>query len=93
MISEQEKSVASLNRQINELNEARNKPGITQENDLNILKAISILTDQIAVEEEKLSQLREKSLSLSQAQEENERRSNDLLKSVHGVKMLSISLW
>lgn len=80
LISEQEKSVASLNRQINELNEARNKPGITQENDLNILKAISILTDQIAVEEEKLSQLREKSLSLSQAQEENERRSNDLIK-------------
>ncbi|EPL9735177.1 phage tail tape measure protein [Citrobacter freundii] len=80
LISEQEKSVASLNRQINELNEARNKPGITQENDLNILKAISILTDQIAVEEEKLSQLRDKSLSLSQAQEENERRSNDLIK-------------
>ncbi|MGS9073946.1 phage tail tape measure protein, partial [Salmonella enterica subsp. enterica serovar Infantis] len=34
----------------------------------------------IAVEEEKLSHLREKSLSLSKAQEENERRSNDLIK-------------
>ncbi|HCC6168715.1 TPA: phage tail tape measure protein [Citrobacter amalonaticus] len=80
LITEQEKSVASLNRQINELNEARNKPGITQENDLNILKSISILTDQISVEEEKLAQLREKSRSVSQALEENERRRNDLIK-------------
>ncbi|MGS3467629.1 phage tail tape measure protein [Citrobacter farmeri] len=80
LITEQEKRVASLNRQINELNEARNKPGITQENDLNILKSISILTDQISVEEEKLAQLREKSRSVSQALEENERRRNDLIK-------------
>ncbi|EPB9485494.1 phage tail tape measure protein [Citrobacter farmeri] len=80
LITEQEKSVASLNRQINELNEARNKPGITQENDLNILKSISILTDQISVEEEKLAQLREKSRSVSQALEENESRRNDLIK-------------
>ncbi|MGS4661338.1 phage tail tape measure protein [Citrobacter farmeri] len=80
LITEQEKSVASLNRQINELNEARNKPGITQENDLNILKSISILTDQISVEEEKLAQLRETSRSVSQALEENERRRNDLIK-------------
>ncbi|RSC60551.1 phage tail tape measure protein [Citrobacter amalonaticus] len=80
LITEQEKSVTSLNRRINELNEARNKPGITQENDLNILKSISILTDQISVEEEKLAQLREKSRSVSQALEENERRRNDLIK-------------
>lgn len=80
LITEQEKSVASLNRQINELNEARNKPGIIQENDLNILKSISILTDQISVEEEKLAQMREKSRSVSQALEENERRRNDLIK-------------
>lgn len=80
LITEQEKSVASLNRRINELNEARNDPAINQENDLNILKSISILTDQISVEEEKLAQLREKSRSVSQALEENERRRNDLIK-------------
>ena len=80
LITEQEKSVASLNRRINELNEARNDPAINQENALNILKSISILTDQISIEEEKLAQLREKSRSVSQALEENERRRNDLIK-------------
>lgn len=80
LITEQEKSVSSLNRRINELNEARNDPAINQENDLNILRSISILTDQISVEEEKLAQLREKSRSVSQALEENESRRNDLIK-------------
>jgi hypothetical protein len=35
---------------------------ITQENDLNITKAIAILTEQVVVEEDKLRQMREKSV-------------------------------
>lgn len=80
LITEQEKSVMSLNRRLNELNETRNNPALNQENELNIIRAIAILTDQISVEEEKLAQMREKSRSVSQALEENERRRNDLIK-------------
>jgi hypothetical protein len=50
--------VKKLNGQINDLNESRSKPGITQENDLNITKAIAILTEQVVVEEDKLRQMR-----------------------------------
>ncbi|HEM8507828.1 TPA: phage tail tape measure protein [Citrobacter koseri] len=80
LITEQEKSVMSLNRRLNELNETRSNPALNQENELNIIRAIAILTDQISVEEEKLAQMREKSRSVSQALEENERRRNDLIK-------------
>ncbi|EIX7372398.1 phage tail tape measure protein [Citrobacter freundii] len=80
LITEQEKSVDSLNHRLNELNETRNNPALNQQNDLNIVRAIAIVTDQIAVEEEKLAQLREKSRSVSQALEDNERRRNDLIK-------------
>ncbi|HBK3068148.1 TPA: phage tail tape measure protein [Citrobacter freundii] len=80
LITEQEKSVDSLNRRLNELNETRNNPALNQQNDLNIVRAIAIVTDQIAVEEEKLAQLREKSRSVSQSLEDNERRRNDLIK-------------
>lgn len=80
LITEQEKSVTSLNHRLNELNETRNNPALNQQNDLNIVRAIAIVTDQIAVEEEKLAQLREKSRSVSQALEDNERRRNELIK-------------
>ncbi|HHN4443757.1 TPA: phage tail tape measure protein [Klebsiella michiganensis] len=80
LIEEQEQSVKKLNGQINDLNESRSKPGITQENDLNITKAIAILTEQIVVEEDKLRQMREKSIDILKALEENERRRNDLIK-------------
>ena len=80
LIEEQEKSVSSLNRQIQDLNESRSKPGITQENDLNITKAIAILTGQVVVEEDKLRQMREKSSDILKALEEQERRRNDLIK-------------
>ncbi|ENA1177065.1 phage tail tape measure protein [Klebsiella quasipneumoniae] len=80
LIEEQEQSVKKLNGQINDLNESRSKPGITQENDLNITKAIAILTEQIVVEEDKLRQMREKSSDILKALEENERRRNDLIK-------------
>ncbi|HED2740884.1 TPA: phage tail tape measure protein [Klebsiella michiganensis] len=80
LIEEQEQSVKKLNGQINDLNESRSKPGITQENDLNITKAITILTEQIVVEEDKLRQMREKSSDILKALEENERRRNDLIK-------------
>ncbi|MDT9748916.1 phage tail tape measure protein [Klebsiella variicola] len=80
LIEEQERSVKSLNRQINDLNESRSKPGITQENDLNITKAIAILTEKVVVEEDKLRQMREKSSDILKALEENERRRNDLIK-------------
>ncbi|MDU2467609.1 MAG: phage tail tape measure protein [Veillonella sp.] len=80
LIEEQERSVKSLNGQINDLNESRSKPGITQENDLNITKAIAILTEQVVVEEDKLRQMREKASDILKAQEEQERRRNDLIK-------------
>ncbi|MCI8018470.1 phage tail tape measure protein [Klebsiella pneumoniae] len=80
LIEEQEQSVKRLNGQIKDLNESRSKPGITQENDLNITKAIAILTEQVVVEEDKLRQMREKSSDILKALEENERRRNDLIK-------------
>ncbi|MFP1200908.1 phage tail tape measure protein [Klebsiella pneumoniae] len=79
LIEEQERSVKSLNGQIKDLNESRSKPGITQENELNITKAIAILTEQVVVEEDKLRQMREKASDILKAQEEQERR-NDLIK-------------
>ncbi|GKL02135.1 phage tail tape measure protein [Klebsiella variicola] len=80
LIEEQERSVKSLNGQIKDLNESRSKPGITQGNDLNITKAIAILTEQVVVEEDKLRQMREKASDILKAQEEQERRRNDLIK-------------
>ena len=80
LIVEQEKEVGRLNKQLQDLNNSRNKPGITQENDLNIMKAISIITEQVVVEEDKLRQMREKSSDILKALEENERRRNDLVK-------------
>ncbi|HBX3855030.1 phage tail tape measure protein [Klebsiella pneumoniae] len=80
LIEEQERSVKSLNGQIKDLNESRSKPGITQENELNITKAIAILTEQVVVEEDKLRQMREKASDILKAQEEQERRRNDLIK-------------
>ncbi|HCI6308988.1 TPA: phage tail tape measure protein [Klebsiella pneumoniae] len=79
LIEEQERSVKSLNGQIKDLNESRSKPGITQENELNITKAIAILTEQVVVED-KLRQMREKASDILKAQEEQERRRNDLIK-------------
>lgn len=80
LIEEQKRSVKSLNGQIKDLNESRSKPGITQGNDLNITKAIAILTEQVVVEEDKLRQMREKASDILKAQEEQERRRNDLIK-------------
>ena len=76
----QEESIAKLKKQIDEVNKAKTQPGINQDNNLNISKAISTLTDQIAIEEEKLLQIREKSQSILNAQEENNRHLNDLIK-------------
>jgi phage-related minor tail protein len=62
------------------LNASRGKPGITSENDANILRAIAIVTDQLAVEEGKLNDMRDKSRGIQQALEEIERRRNDLIR-------------
>ncbi|AZI89736.1 MULTISPECIES: phage tail tape measure protein [Kosakonia] len=80
LIDEQEKSVKNLNKQIQDLNESRGKPGLNRDNDLNITRAIAILTEQVVVEEDKLKQLREKSADILKALEVNERRRNDLIK-------------
>ena len=80
LIDEQSRAVENLNKQINDLNASREKPGITQENNLNITKAISILTEQLAVEEEKLDRMREKSTGVLKALKDEERRRNDLIK-------------
>ncbi|HGO5397570.1 TPA: phage tail tape measure protein [Klebsiella oxytoca] len=80
LIEEQEKSVQKLKKRIEELNSARNKPGITQENELNILKAISIVEGQIAVEEGELNHLRSESSRIQEVLAQTERRRNDLIK-------------
>lgn len=80
LIKEQESNVDRLKRQIDELNSARGKPGITNENDVNILKAIDIETSQLAVEEQRLNQMRGQSRDIQQALEEIERRRNDLIR-------------
>ncbi|WP_337046325.1 phage tail tape measure protein [Enterobacter hormaechei] len=80
LVDEQAKKVGELKNQINDLNASRGKPGITSENDANILKAIAIVTDQLAVEEGKLNDMRDKSRGIQQALEEIERRRNDLIR-------------
>ncbi|HDC4506317.1 TPA: phage tail tape measure protein [Enterobacter kobei] len=80
LVDEQAKKVGELKNQIDDLNASRGKPGITSENDANILKAIAIVTDQLAVEEEKLNDMRDKSRGIQQALEEIERRRNDLIR-------------
>lgn len=80
LIEEQEKSVSSLNERLNKLNETRGNTALNQENDLNIVKAIAILTEQVVVEEDKLRQMREKSSDILKTLEEEERRRNDLIK-------------
>ncbi len=80
LIDEQAKKVDELKTQIDDLNASRGKPGITSENDANILRAIAIVTDQLAVEEGKLNDMRDKSRGIQQALEEIERRRNDLIR-------------
>lgn len=80
LISGQAEKVKALKSQIDDLNAARGKPGITSENDQNILSAIAILTDQVTVEEGKLNDMRDKSRTIQQALEEIERRRNDLIR-------------
>ena len=80
LVDEQAKKVGELKNQIDDLNASRGKPGITSENDANILKAIAIVTDQLAVEEGKLNDMRDKSRGIQQALEEIERHRNDLIR-------------
>lgn len=80
LVDEQAKKVGELKNQIDDLNASRGKPGITSENDANILKAIAIVTDQLAVEEGKLNDMRDKSRGIQQALEEIERSRNDLIR-------------
>lgn len=80
LVDEQARKVGELKLQIDDLNASRGKPGITSENDANILRAISIVTDQLAVEEGKLNDMRDKSRGIQQALEEIERRRNDLIR-------------
>lgn len=80
LIAEQQSKIAGLKTQIDDLNAARNKPGITSDNDQNIIKAIAIVTSQLTVEEDRLNSMRDKSRSIQQALEEIERRRNDLIR-------------
>ena len=80
LIAEQATKVTSLKTQIDDLNAARNKPGITSENDANIMKSMGILTDQLAVEENRLNQMRDRSRTIQEALEEIERRRNDRIR-------------
>ncbi|HHN5617623.1 phage tail tape measure protein [Enterobacter hormaechei] len=80
LVDEQAKKVGELKNQIDDLNSSRGKPGITSENDANILRAIAIVTDQLAVEEGKLNDMREKSRNIQQTLEGIERQRNDLIK-------------
>ncbi|HED3856101.1 TPA: phage tail tape measure protein, partial [Enterobacter soli] len=80
LVDEQAKKVGELKNQIDDLNASRGKPGITSENDANILRAIAIVTDQLAVEEGKLNDMREKSRNIQQTLEGIEGQRNDLIK-------------
>ena len=80
LIDEQAGKVTALKTQIDDLNSARNKPGITSENDANIVKSLGILTDQLTVEENKLNQMRERSRTIQQALNEIDVRRNDLIR-------------
>ncbi|EOC0480732.1 phage tail tape measure protein [Cronobacter sakazakii] len=80
LVTEQQGKVETLKGQIDDLNAARGKPGITGENDLNIVRAISIVTGDLAVEEDKLNQLREQARIIQQALAEIERRRTDQLR-------------
>ncbi len=80
LIAEQEKNVTSLKRQIDDLNNSRNKPGITSENDANITRAVAIVTDQLAVAESTLNQMREKSKGIQEALADIELRRVDLIR-------------
>lgn len=80
LIEEQAGKVTALKSQIDDLNAARGKPGITSENDANIVKSLGILTDQLAVEENRLNQMRDRSRTIQEALEEIERRRTDLIR-------------
>ncbi|MDU4356920.1 MAG: phage tail tape measure protein [Phytobacter diazotrophicus] len=80
LIDEQAGKVTALKTQIDDLNSARNKPGITSENDANIVKSLGILTDQLTVEENKLNQMRERSRTIQQALNDIDVRRNDLIR-------------
>ncbi|WP_213842536.1 phage tail tape measure protein [Enterobacter hormaechei] len=80
LVDEQAKKVGKLKNQIDDLNTSRGKPGINSENDAEILRAIAIVTDQLAVEEGKLNDMREKSRNIQQTLEGIERQRNDLIK-------------
>ncbi|EOE7085015.1 phage tail tape measure protein [Enterobacter hormaechei] len=80
LVDEQAKKVGKLKNQIDDLNASRGKPGINSENDAEILRAIAIVTDQLAVEEGKLNDMREKSRNIQQTLEGIERQRNDLIK-------------
>jgi hypothetical protein len=45
---------------MDDLNKSRSQPGITSENDANIVKSLGILTDQLTVEENKLNAARDR---------------------------------
>ena len=80
LITEQQGKVDSLKKQIDDLNKSRNQPGITSENDLNIVKAMGILTDQLTVEENKLNAGRDRARTIQEGLEAIERRRNDLIR-------------
>lgn len=80
LIEEQAGKVTALKAQIDDLNAARGKPGVTSENDANIVKSLGILTDQLTVEENKLNQLRDRSHVIQKSLAEIETRRNDLIR-------------
>ncbi|MGN8235817.1 phage tail tape measure protein [Enterobacter soli] len=80
LVDEQARKVRDLKSEIDNLNSARGKPGITSGNDAEILRAIAIVTDQLAVEEGKLNDMREKSRNIQQTLEGIEKQRNDLIK-------------
>ncbi|WP_194205817.1 phage tail tape measure protein [Superficieibacter sp. 1612_C1] len=80
LIAEQEKNIARLKSDLDKINNTRGNSALNQNNEVDILKSIAILTEQISVEEEKLRQLREKSGDISRTIEAEDRRRNDLIK-------------
>ena len=82
LVDEQLGKINKIKGEIKDLNDARGKPGITNENEQNILKAIAIKTAELASEEDKLNQVRGVSEKIQGVINDAERERIDRLREI-----------
>lgn len=80
LIVEQETKTKGLIKQIEDLNKASTDTSLNDANRENIVRAVAIATGDLAVEQERLNQLREKANAIQQSLSLNENRHNDLIR-------------